>query len=159
MDDWLSTTRKIQTNTYGRDPSELEGPELAEFIRWNILAAVAELMEALEETRWKPWATLEEGEDVVPDATAFTSELVDANMFIANALVAARVADEEYQRVYHGKWAKNIARQEREGGYQSRHGVDKCPRCGRAFDDVGRGIAQVDGEDICNKCVDGVLGD
>jgi hypothetical protein len=159
MQDWLSTTRDIQTTVYGRDPATLTGPDHAEFIRWNILAAVAELMEALEETRWKTWAVLADGEAVVPDAEALASELVDAQMFIANVLVSAGVVDADYERVYRAKWDKNIERQQREEGYQSRAGVDKCPRCRRSFDDVGRGGAPVDGQDLCAKCVDGVLAD
>jgi len=151
MDDWLKTTRKIQTDTYGRDPSTLEGPEQAEFVRWNVLAAHAELTEALEETRWKPWAVFEEGDDVVPDAQAFTSELVDVCMFVANLLVTAGVSDADFERVYHAKWAKNIERQSRVEGYQSRRGVDKCTVCARSFDDVGRYKDTA----FCSKCGEG----
>lgn len=147
MDDWLARTREIQTNTYGKDPADLQGDEWAEFLRWNILAAHAELTEALEETRWKPWASSEG--PVVPNRRAFISEIVDAQMFLANALVSAEVTDEEYAEVYRAKWAKNIERQERAGGYQSRRGIDKCVNCGRSFDDVGKGF---DHEDICTIC-------
>jgi len=148
MENWLSTTRKIQTDTYGRDPSTLQGPEQAEFVRWNVLAAVAELIEALEETRWKPWAKTDEGEDVIPDSQAMASELVDVSMFVANLLVTAGVSDADYERIYHAKWAKNIERQERAGGYQSRRGVDKCTVCARSFDDVGR----YEDTAFCSKC-------
>ena len=108
LEDWLSTTREIQTLVYKRDPALLEGPEQQEFVRWNVLAAVAELIEALEETRWKTWAVLEDGEAVVPDPEALCSEMVDVNMFIANVLVSAGVTDEMYARVYRAKWKKNV---------------------------------------------------
>lgn len=151
MDDWLRTTRRIQTDTYGRDPADLKGPDLAEFVRWNLLASHCELTEALEETRWKPWANAD-GE-VIPDPGAFLTELIDAQMFIANCLVAAGITDEDYAVAYRAKWAKNVARQEREGGYVSRKGVDKCSVCSRSFDDVGQYVDQsgMDTE-ICVKC-------
>lgn len=147
MDDWLKRTREIQTSTYGRDPQELVGEEQAEFIRWNILAAVAELVEALEETRWKPWAN--KSDVIIENPEAFASEMVDVQMFIANCLVTAGITDEQHARIYRSKWQKNIERQERDGGYESRRGVDKCVLCGRSFDDVGQGF---DSDSLCTIC-------
>jgi hypothetical protein len=140
VDDWLSTTRKIQTEIYGRDPASLEGLELQQFLHWNHSAAVVELSEAIEETRWKPWAILEKDEPVIPNKAIFASECVDALMFIANMLVAAGVSDEEFQVIYRAKWEKNISRQQQAGGYISKKGIDKCTSCGRALDDVGESV-------------------
>jgi len=151
MDDWLATTREIQTNVYGKDPGTLDGQELREWIRTNILAAVAELIEALDESRWKPWAKFEEGDTVIPDTFAFAREMVDVNMFIANALVSAHITDEDYEEIYRAKWKVNVDRQLKADGYSSMKGVDKCVVCGRSFDDVGRAVTDVlPGQ--CAKC-------
>jgi len=147
MDGWLSTTRKIQTDTYGKDPATLEGDELVRFLDWNFKAAICEMVEAADETRWKPWAIRGEDEKVIPNPHIFASEIVDTQMFLANMLVAAGITDEEYEAIYRAKWEKNIARQER-GDYVSQKGIDKCTNCGRSFDDVGEGPTA----GICTIC-------
>jgi len=153
MRDWLKLTRDLQIQAYGKDPHALEGFDLQFYVIWNSLAAIKELSEATDETRWKPWANLVDGEPII-DKDPFLKEIVDVNHFLANLLVAAGVSDDEYDAAYHAKMAVNRARQLQAGGYESRKGVDKCPRCSRSYDDVGK----ADGEDVCNKCVDEVLG-
>lgn len=148
MDDWLSETRYLQTQAYGRDPYTLEGEAQRDYIRWNHTAAVVELSEMLEETRWKPWAVLAEGEPVIPDRKAYIKEAVDTLHFVANMLVAGQVTDEEFWEAYREKMEVNRQRQLRVGGYQSRRGVDKCELCGRSFDDVGESHET----GVCTKC-------
>jgi hypothetical protein len=148
MKDWLSETTRIQREVYDVDMGNLPPKDHADYIRYNMLAAQAELIEALEESRWKPWASTDE--ETVPDRTAFIRELVDASMFIANMAASVGCTDEEWEEIYRAKWEVNIERQRRKGGYVSRKGVDKCVLCGRSFDDVGR----AGGSTFCTKCED-----
>jgi dimeric dUTPase (all-alpha-NTP-PPase superfamily) len=155
---WLEEMRKLQEGSFGFDFEAMAADKAAhaDYLRTMALAAMAELSEMLEEVRWKPWAS---GDGpVVPDRRAVVKEAVDALHFIGNFLVAVGASTGEVNREYLGKMQVNRERQAREGGYQSRAGEDKCPRCRRSFDDVGKGIVQVDGEDVCSKCVDEVLG-
>lgn len=151
MDDWLKETLNLQIEAYGEDPSALEGRELATFLAWNHTAAVIELSELLEETRWKPWAVLNDGDPVIPDKSAFIKEAVDVGHFIANMLVAGGVTDDEYWNAYRAKMQVNRERQLRKGGYASRTGVDKCVSCKRSFDDVGEAIS-ADLIGYCARC-------
>ena len=152
FDAWLDETRKLQLEAYGNDLDAIEGQELRTYLTWNHSAAVIELGEMLEEVRWKPWAAWSEGDAVIPDKSAFTSEAVDVLHFIANSLAAAGVTDEELDAAYQKKMTVNRERQLRKGGYQSKRGVDKCTRCRRSFDDVGRS----DIASYCPKCVEEV---
>lgn len=149
MDDWLEKTRELQIGSYGTDPSKLDGDEQADYIRWNHTAAVVELSEMLEETRWKPWVARGPNDAVIPNKAAYIKEAVDAAHFIANMLVAGGVSTQEFWDAYRAKMEVNRQRQLREGGYQSRKGVDKCIACGRSFDDVGQGF---DDPTICTMC-------
>lgn len=138
MDGWLNTTRDMQKHVYGRDLVNMTEDEKRQYITVMFRAAICELVEASDETDWKPWATRDDDALAVPNPAIFCSEIVDAQMFLANMLVAAGVTDEEYEVIYRAKWEKNVARQRR-GDYVSKKGVDKCSNCGRSFDDVGQG--------------------
>lgn len=147
---WLEETRKLQLEAYGNDLHALEGFDLRYYLTWNHSAAVIELGEMLEETRWKPWDNTDlERDPVIPDVDPFTKEAVDALHFVANLLVAGRVDADRLNRAYRAKMQVNRERQLREGGYDSKRGVDKCASCGRSFDDVGRSEAI---PDRCLKC-------
>ena len=147
---WLEKTRVLQLEAYGNDLDAIEGQELRTYLTWNHSAAVIEMGELLEEVRWKPWANWEEGDPVVPNHGAFVSEAVDVLHFVANMLCAAGVTDEELDTAYQKKMAVNRERQARSGGYQSIKGIDKCERCGRSFDDVGRASTE---DPVCIFCV------
>lgn len=155
MDDWLKKTRELQIEAYGRDPQALDGDDLAEYITWNHSAAVVELSEMLEEVRWKPWSVRKPEDPVIPDKAAFIKEAVDVGHFIANMLVAGGVSDSEYWDAYLAKMQVNRERQLREGGYQSRRGVDKCVNCLRSFDDVGESKLI---DQYCVKCETEAMG-
>lgn len=151
MHDWLDKTYQLQLEAYHTDLHALGDEELREYLRWNHTAAVLELSEMLEETRWKPWANFNEGDPVIPDKQAYIKEAVDVGHFLANMLVAGGVTDEEYWGAYREKMQVNRERQLRAGGYESRRGVDKCISCGRAFEDVGPAV--VDGySGWCARC-------
>lgn len=139
MDGWLGTTKDMQAQVYGRDLENMSEEEKRQYITVMFRAAICELVEASDETDWKPWTTRDDDARAVPNPAIFCSEIVDAQMFLANMLVAAGVTDAEYETIYRAKWEKNVARQQRAGGYHSRRGIDKCASCGRALDDVGAG--------------------
>jgi len=129
FDEWLLSTQILQRQSFGKDPAALEGAELAEYIRWNQLAAIDELMEALHEVDWKPWTVTENG---FLNRDAFVGEMVDVLHFAANMLVAANCSDEELTDRYRAKQEKNRARM----ASKSYTGVkEKCSHCGRAYDD------------------------
>lgn len=139
---WLEETRKLQLEAYGNDLHALEGFDLRYYLTWNHSAAIIELGEMLEETRWKPWDNTDlEKDPVIPDVDPFTKEAVDALHFVANMLVAGRVDVDRLNAAYKAKMQVNRERQLRQGGYDSRVGVDKCVKCRRSFDDVGRSEA------------------
>lgn len=145
FDDWLMTTRVLQRMSFGTDPASLEGKQLAEYVRWNMLAANDELMEALHEVDWKPWTVTEDG---FRNRDAFVGELVDVLHFVANMLVAANCSDQELSDAYRAKQDKNRARM----ASKTYDGRNKCPQCGRSYDDPAtkchaRGLGS--GEFIC----------
>lgn len=147
---WLEETRKLQLEAYGNDLYALEGFDLRYYLTWNFSAAVAELTEMLEETRWKPWDNTDlERDPIIPDQGAYVKECVDALHFVANMLVAGQVDVAQLNESYLAKMQVNRERQLRKGGYDSKIGVDKCERCRRSFDDVGKSEAL---EGACLKC-------
>lgn len=122
----LEETLKLQREAYGIDPPSLVGKEFAEYVRWNIVAIISELSEFLDETKWKTWTT-EQGRF---NDYAAIGELIDAEHFINNLLVALKCTDEEHDFRYQEKMKVN--RQRQATGYD---GTNKCKACGRALDD------------------------
>lgn len=101
--------------------------EMMEHIRTQTLACVAELMEAMDEAGWKPWATSDH-----LNVEAFRSELIDAFRFWLNLMHIAGLSAEGVMSYYQESLNKTRARVE--NGYD---GVtDKCPACHRAYDDA-----------------------
>lgn len=137
FDEWLLSTRVLQRQSFGKDPATLEGAELADYIRWNCLAAIDELMEMLHEVDWKPWTVTEDG---IRNPQAFKGEGVDVLHFVANLLVAGRTDDAELSELYRAKQQKNRDRM----ASKAYTGIkEKCPQCGRAYDDEATGCHKV----------------
>jgi hypothetical protein len=119
---WLSRTRELQREAYKRDPVGLRGEDRAEYVRWNTLAAVDELLEALHNLNWKPWANAATAGawkgSAVHNARysrdEYVEELVDVLHFVGNLLLVANCNDEELNERYSEKMNKNTQRQ-REG--------------------------------------------
>lgn len=130
FEDWLLTTRELQAKSYGTDVSTLRGAELSHYVRYNVLAAMHELLaEGLGEFDWKPWVDSELG---FLNRDAFVNEMVDVLHFVANLLVAAGCSDEELSLRYKKKQQKNRERMA-SGGYEAVK--PKCPHCGRNYDE------------------------
>lgn len=122
---------KLQADSYGYKVEELEGQDLIEYIRWNILALEDELHEALSETSWKPWANAH-----YVNRVQFLKELVDAAHFFNNLWLAVAKLDpvassELLEAMYEAKHAMNAKRMAE--GYDGK--TSKCPHCKRALDD------------------------
>lgn len=117
---------RLQKEAFGIDLEKCD-PELRmKYLRDNVLAMIDELMEALAETGWKPWAS-----STHLNTGAFHSELVDAWHFFMNLMALSGMTMEDLEEGYYKKRAKNVARQQE--GYD---GVStKCPQCHRALDD------------------------
>jgi len=130
FDDALQAQLELQKNSFGSDPTKLEGEDRLEWIRWNMLALSDELHEALAETGWKPWATSKH-----VNRAAYISELVDAFHFFMNLMLVVDCSAEEFLAKYAEKRKINIKRQE--DGYDGVAG--KCRMCKRAFDDPAVG--------------------
>lgn len=131
----LKLQRELQVESFKLDPAELDDEMRMEFIRWNTLALVAELVEMLDETGWKPWATSNHvhGEPAL-------KEMVDAWHFFMNILWAiaggghgdADVLAEAFTERYLAKRKVNAERQAE--GYDGVTG--KCPGCKRDLAEV-----------------------
>ena len=118
FDGWLLRTSVLQQQSYGTKPQELEGEPRVEYVRWNVLAAMRELGETLNEVKgWKPWATKRDDVGDFKNRDDYVEELVDTLHFIANLLCVAGVTDTELSEAYERKMAVNAARQSTAGGY------------------------------------------
>lgn len=125
----MATQLELQTKSYGFEPSTLEGADRANYVRTMALAAVAELIETIDETSWKTWA---KDQGAVHSREAFISELVDVWHFVMNLLLVVGCTPDEFFDGYMAKAEKNRRRQAE--GYSSR--TNKCPGCYRALDDA-----------------------
>lgn len=123
----LDAQHQLQINSFGADPKGLDNEAKLEWIRWNMLALMDELHEALAETGWKPWA---KSKHVSRDA--FVSELVDAFHFMMNLMLVVDCDADEFLAKYFEKRGINAKRQAE--GYDGVAG--KCRGCKRALDDA-----------------------
>lgn len=123
----LDAQHQLQINSFGNDPKTLDDEAKLEWIRWNMLALMDELHEALAETGWKPWA---KSKHVARDA--YVSELVDAFHFLMNLMLVVDCDADEFLAKYFEKRGINVQRQAE--GYDGITG--KCPQCKRALDDT-----------------------
>lgn len=135
MNEWLMRTQVLQREAFGVDPSKLVGKEREEYIRWNVIALMDELSEALHEVSWKPWASAE-----FFNRDQFIGELVDAAHFLGNLAVVAGCTDAEWATRYSAKQQKNRDRQR--DGYDGVSG--KCPGCKRDLTEVPSGHRIID---------------
>lgn len=119
--------RALQKHLHGGvDPATFEPQKRSDYIRTQVLALVAELMESLDEVAWKPWSA----NKTKFNREAFIRELVDAQHFLVNLGIAADVTDEEF-------WEAFVAKNDVNWQRHFEHKYDnsnKCP-CGRALDD------------------------
>lgn len=116
----------------GNDYEKMTLEERINHIKEMVLAATAELHEALDETGWKSWATSRH----INEEAAF-GELRDAWQFLTNAMFAVTLDEPDAlaQRFYDAMFDKLAVNYDRiERGYDGI--ADKCPACRRALDEV-----------------------
>ena len=132
---WLSHHKQFQEGTYGTIFADFESDYAArtEFVSWNLRAAIHELVEAGDETPWKPWSSRDPEEMWKANRDNYAGEIIDVLFFLANAALAVGMTDEEIEQRYKAKAAVNTQRQE--SGYDA-HST-KCPHCTRELDKPG----------------------
>ena len=105
--DALDAQHALQVKSFGQDPKDLPTEEAkVEWIRWNMLALMDELHEAMAETGWKPWAKSKH-----INREAFVSELVDTFHFLMNLMLVVDCDADEFLAKYAEKRGLNAARQ------------------------------------------------
>jgi dimeric dUTPase (all-alpha-NTP-PPase superfamily) len=115
-----------------KNPQLLTDDPMADFMRWNAWACTSELVEAMNEVGWKPWAS---NRSIAEDS--FLKEMVDAFHFFMNMLLCAlpdtpEVIADKFTRAYIEKNRINAQRQM--DGYD---GISsKCPYCKRELTEV-----------------------
>lgn len=141
----LRAQRELQIKSFDLDPSELEDGPRMEFIRWNVLALIAEMVEYLDETGWKPWATSQH-----INAEEALGELVDAWHFFMNILWATEggglLGDADVlAEVFTGRYFKKreVNAQRQADGYDGVTG--KCEGCHRDLPTVNLTEVTIEG--------------
>ena len=117
----------------GYDIDGMDTEERCAYVRMNVLAAIVELTEALNEVGWKPWASSRHFNNGL-----LLGELTDVLHFLINLYLAALpgvLAEEIADQIVRRFFLKNqVNEARRSGGYD---GVTtKCPACTRAVEDV-----------------------
>lgn len=125
----LSRQDQFQT-LLGRNPDGMTRDQLREYIRTQVLSLNAEIIEALDETQWKPWAADIPDQPIV-NKDRYIGELADVYIFFMNMMLAGKVSVTELCEAVETKQTKNIKRQQ--DGYNAKD--TKCPSCKRAYDD------------------------
>lgn len=123
----------LQAFLLGKRPIDLDPEEKAAYIRTQAFATIAEVVEATDETHWKPWSVRPEGEEVVISQTRFTGELADVYIFLMNLMLAGGVTAMDLAKAVANKQQKNLDRWT--SGYNAK--TTKCPACRRSYDDEG----------------------
>jgi dUTPase-like protein len=109
-----------------KDLKEIADEEmLMSMTRTQILACIAELVEALDEIGWKPWTSSNHF-----NVEAFRSELIDAFRFWLNLVHISGMSAKDVLNKFNESLEKTNRRVEH--GYD---GLNKCPACHRAYDD------------------------
>lgn len=111
---------QLSLKPVGRDPRDLKGMELIQFIKDMKMALDSEAQEMLDEVGWKPWATSRH-----VNHQRVKEELIDAWHFWMNLWLCVGGTADEMLEMYLKKSQKNIDRQLE--GYDGVTG--KCLSC------------------------------
>lgn len=131
----------------GQDYARMNTQELANYIKDQVLALLDEGHEVLAEVSWKPWA-----KDQFVNHKEAGGEAADILCFLVNICLAVGLDAQTFYSLWREKATRNIARQEKAGGYSQVDG--KCPTCRRAIDDLkAKGIStgNFGGVDFCDQ--------
>jgi hypothetical protein len=117
--------QELFERSLGYDFDNMDTEDRIEFIKNTALAINAEVLEALDETGWKPWTT-----SWHINEAKYKAELVDVFHFFLCMMLAVNMSTAELFEGYRAKMAINIRRQQ-----EKYDGKNKCPQCKRAYDD------------------------
>lgn len=81
-------------------------------VKENVLAAIVELTEVLNETPWKPWKQYDPQSGRFMDVGALLTEMTDVLQFWANMVICMGFTPEEVTSALEKKWAENYRRLE-----------------------------------------------
>ena len=98
--------QKSFQESLGYDFDAMKHEERVEYIKWNTLAMIDEIMEGLRETPWKPWKKQQTFE-----YTKIKEELVDLLHFFVNGCLIVNMSAEELFLRYRKKMKVNKERQ------------------------------------------------
>lgn len=131
--DIIQRQRDFQDRVDGRYAEDILNR--IDYIRDMVQAANVELVEALNETTWKPWTSPAESKI---NADALVGELIDVLCFWVNILLAAKPGTTPRELAdlinEHHLTKVTINHKRQDDGYD---GTNKCPECKRALDDPG----------------------
>jgi NTP pyrophosphatase (non-canonical NTP hydrolase) len=119
-----------QRRVYVGDPAEFDAAKAVEYVHWNTLAAMDELMELLATWSWKPWSKNYRKEKANPEKVA--GEVADLLCFVANIARAAGLSARDVMDAWDEKIDRNRRRQEQ--GYDVSSDAWKCPVCKEELD-------------------------
>lgn len=128
---WLQETKQLQEefflHHYGVERFEhMTVEQQIAFIKEQFIAVIAEMVELLDETSWKPWASAS-----FVNTELLKKEGIDVLHFVANILCAIGVDDRELSSDYLGKMEVNRQRQ-----LNMYSGLEKCVICKRSIEDL-----------------------
>lgn len=109
----IGRQRALQRESFGEDPYERAGEDLARSFRDNVLAATDELHEALREVPgWKPWADAETGGPLIgtTEGQMVAEELADVQLFLWNLVLNCGYGDEDFAKLCRAAQDKTAAR-------------------------------------------------
>lgn len=122
--DMFTEQAKLQT-LLGNVPAEMTPETLANYRRSMAWATVSELVEAMDETGWKPWATSRH-----TNREEFMDEMTDVWLFVLNMMLSVGMtADDLLERFVKKQQNARLRHYNQYDGVTS-----KCPKCKRAYD-------------------------
>ncbi len=111
--EWLARTMGVQNAVYGVDYQRIRHDidYRLSMVQGNLFAAMVEIGETANALPLKPWTTGIKSKKYHLSRDKAVVELVDVLHFIANALVALDVSDQELKALYDAKSKINKERQ------------------------------------------------
>lgn len=103
----VAAQRDVQA-LLGHDLDELTTAERMEYLRNQVLALQVEVVEVLNTSPWKPWATYPADAEI--DDAEYVKELADVFIFFLNLLLAGDVSPNRLLEAVARKIEKNVER-------------------------------------------------
>lgn len=127
----LTRQDQLQAFLLAQQVQDMDPQTLAAYIRTQAYAMIAETVEAVDETHWKPWATPPQDGQIVPNKARYVGELADVFIFFMNLMIAGDITMSQLAEAVDAKQTKNLMRWT--NGYDAK--ATKCKGCKRSYDD------------------------